>query len=128
MKQTEKLGLNLIETGDAFSPEPLNENTRILETALEKKGTCSVYVGYFSGNGVNGREIEVGFAPKMVILMGNVGNSYSIGVLVPGQIMYTVTGGTMAAGTVAITGNGFRISESNMYNMSGRDTRYIAFA
>lgn len=34
MKQTTKYQLNLMESGDAFSPDPLNENTQALENAL----------------------------------------------------------------------------------------------
>lgn len=34
MKQTNYYKLNLIETSDRFSPDPLNENTRLLEQAL----------------------------------------------------------------------------------------------
>ena len=34
MQQTTTYKLNLIETSDAFSPEPLNQNTRKVETAL----------------------------------------------------------------------------------------------
>ena len=34
MQQTEKYQLNLIETTDPISPEPINENTRALETQL----------------------------------------------------------------------------------------------
>ena len=34
MKQTTKYQLNLIESGDRFSPDPINENTQALEDAL----------------------------------------------------------------------------------------------
>lgn len=34
MKQTSKYQLNLIESGDALSPDPINENTQALENAL----------------------------------------------------------------------------------------------
>ena len=34
MTQTDKYKLNLIETSDVFSPEPLNQNTRAVEAQL----------------------------------------------------------------------------------------------
>ena len=37
MQHTNKYNLNIIETTDAFSPEPLNENIRALETLLDAK-------------------------------------------------------------------------------------------
>ena len=35
MKKTEAYNLNVIETMDTFSPDPLNENTALLEQALD---------------------------------------------------------------------------------------------
>lgn len=36
MQQTEKYQFNLIDTSDAFSPTPLNENTQAMETELAR--------------------------------------------------------------------------------------------
>lgn len=70
MKQTENCKLNLIETSDPFSPEPLNENARIVDELLH--GRLMVTVGDYTGAGTAGPgtscRIEFPFKPLMVVV------------------------------------------------------------
>ena len=51
MQQTENLKLNIIEGGDAVSPEPINENMALLEAAIEEKGSAIEAVAASLGSG-----------------------------------------------------------------------------
>ena len=95
MQQTTKYQLNLIETSDAFSPAPLNENAQKLENAiaagdqaeaaaraagdaaLDQRVTAlelhRIVVG-FADSSSNMKSL--GFTPKVVITLN--GNSLSI--------------------------------------------------
>ena len=94
MQHTDKYKLNLIETSDVFSPNPLNENTQKLEAALEEVTAHAdagdqaeaaaraalaqrvtalearrAVVGTYTGNGIKaGQTIDLGFTPAAVLL------------------------------------------------------------
>lgn len=74
MKQTENLGLNLLETADLLSPKPLNENAEKVDAALggmaEKLlGRVMMASGSYTGDGTATVTIQTpGFTPKIVLM------------------------------------------------------------
>ena len=92
MQQTKTYKLNLIETSDTFSPDPLNENTEKLEAevsaeaaaraagdaALDQRVTVleghKIVSGIYIGDDANQRVFPLGFTPKIVLVQygGNV--------------------------------------------------------
>lgn len=54
MQQTEKYQFNLIEGGDDFSPEPLNQNTQRAEALLA--GRARIISGSYTGTGQYGAD------------------------------------------------------------------------
>ena len=126
MQQTEQFGFHLIEAQDTFSTDPLNENMRLLDAALAKKGTCTVVTGSFTGDGTSGREITVGFAPAFLIAYGwNTGYSLSF---TARDWSIRFRDGTFTNGSgIALTENGFMVG-GYTYNPSGYITQYAAFA
>lgn len=95
MKHTDKFDLNIIETTDAFSPEPLNENTRALEALLAAKaaqadfdglagrvgtletGRLFFKLGSYTGNGNYGSDscnrLEFDFKPIALFIINTQG-------------------------------------------------------
>lgn len=127
MQQTEKYGFNLIETSDAFSPEPLNENARKMAEALAEKGTCTAYLGSFEGDGTNDRTIELGISPKLIILLGNTNGDNGICMIVREWAVYAGGSGSSSSSRVTMTETGFHINDYRMCNAKGKMTYYIAF-
>lgn len=84
MQQTEKYKLNLIETSDTFSPNPLNENAQKLEAALDIKANAADHAaleqrvqalelhhfaaGTYTGDGNASQFIALGFTPEVVMI------------------------------------------------------------
>ena len=56
MQQTKNYQLNIIESGDTFSPDPLNKNTEKLDAMLEQRN-CKVYYTTYVGTGRKGPNI-----------------------------------------------------------------------
>lgn len=128
MQTTEKYGFNLIEMGDTFSPEALNENARKMVEALDTKGDCTVHLGSYVGNGSSDRDIELGFYAKLVILLGNSYDKSSVSVIMREGAMYTASGGGSAATSdLTMTETGFHLSSSKLCNAYGRTIYYAAF-
>ena len=118
MQQTEKHGFNLIEKEDAFSPEPLNENTKKMEEVF---GTCTAYMGTYVGDGTSSRAVELGFAPKLLFLAG-------------GRPSITMRGWSIFflynkyySDSVSLTDTGFHLS-SDTHNAKDSTYRYVAFS
>ena len=98
MKHTDKFDLNIIEMTDAFSPEPLNENTRALEALLAAKAAQADFdglagrvgtletgrllwkLGTYSGNGSYGsgsrNRLEFDFMPIAIIIINTTSAFY----------------------------------------------------
>jgi len=81
MKQTNSYQFNLVESGDAFSPAPLNENMEKVEAALGVGGsTCRIASGSYEGVGEHGTShpcsITVPFYPTVVIVTTATGNNH----------------------------------------------------
>lgn len=96
MQHTETYNLNLIETSDTFSPDPLNQNAQALEDALSdetdareadvadldarlkvfeaKHIKCGIYTAPRTDN--SPMTISLGFTPKAVLVMDGSGNRF----------------------------------------------------
>ena len=109
MQQTEKYQLNLIEPGDTFSTDPLNQNMEKLEAALDAARTQAkagdgaldtrlavleahkLVTGSYTGDGTYHRVISLGFTPKLVYIHKQKTNGEDAlafrGLPVPGQMV-----------------------------------------
>jgi len=91
MQQTEKYKLDLIETGDPFSPDALNANAQKLEGELArvdgerdaldgrvvKLENCRVLLGTYDGSGADeGQIIDLGERPVAVLSSLMYGRTY----------------------------------------------------
>lgn len=70
MRQTEKYQLNLIDPGDKFLPDPINENTEKTEAAIN--ACARIATGTYVGTGTYGKDnpctLTFGFTPKFVMV------------------------------------------------------------
>ena len=64
--KTEHYGLHIWEAGDDFLLQEINENFNLLDRGIFEKS--NVMVGVYSGTGSVPLTIELGFAPKGVII------------------------------------------------------------
>ncbi|MDE6261449.1 MAG: hypothetical protein K2M42_11455 [Oscillospiraceae bacterium] len=126
MQQTETYQLNLIETSDTFSPEPLNENMEKVEAkfagldqadaALNSRVTVleghKIAVGSYTGGGSQAYTVQVGFRPRAVIIQQatHIGDCFMA---------------TAAGGCVTLTDTGFALKGGEMLN-NGSRYNYIA--
>lgn len=96
MQHTNQYQFNLIESGDNFSAQPLNENAEKMETALAEQaetiaqcGNCKIFYGEYIGDGAYGRtvtrQITFPFIPKIVIVKDYTQPIYCTLIAVPGQ-------------------------------------------
>ena len=101
MQQTEQYKLNLIETSDPFSPNPLNENAQKLEGAIEaarteaKAGDAALdgrlkviearrlVYGAYQGTGSSSSTVSLGFTPKVVIADASNNSKTVVAVNIP---------------------------------------------
>ena len=156
MKKTEAYNLNVIETSDAFSPDPLNENTALLEQALSSAnaGTAAeakpraaavsavekrvaaleahkFAVGTYTGTGTktgDSQTIKLGISPAAVF----VSNARYALASVRGALALT---GNPDTGILEIVSGGFKAygyrdtgaNPPPSANENGQVYRYIAF-
>lgn len=83
MKQTNSYQFNLVESGDTFSPVPLNENMEKVETALGVGGaTCRIATGSYEGTGSHGASypssLTFPFKPIVVFLTTETGSNFVV--------------------------------------------------
>ena len=80
MQHTNQYQFNLIESGDTFSPQPLNENAEKMEQALAEQALAlssqiKFKVGTYTGTGTLGSTgktvIKFPFDPKFVLIWGS---------------------------------------------------------
>ena len=147
MQQTEKLKLNLIETGDPLSPAPLNENAQKLETALaaalageEAARTAAdtalaqrvidleehkLRFGFYIGDGtatLEGRILHLGFTPIAIWLFDVFSNSFKL------LTEYNPLDNSFGTKTFEIVENGVRLSGGTNPNVNQKDRRYLYVA
>lgn len=127
MQQTEHYKLNLIETSDTFSPNPLNENMEKVEDAIDdaraeaRAGDGALdrrvivlegrrlVVGAYTGDGKFTQSVELGFTP-IAVLLQHWGSLFCM----------AVTGVPYRGDGITITENGFIVSAS--YNSALNDS------
>lgn len=82
MQQTETYKLNLIDTSDSFSPQPINENMETLETALgglqsavdaAVSGSAKIATGSYTGSDTFGKskpnKLSFAFKPQILLIL-----------------------------------------------------------
>ena len=140
MQQTEHYKLNLIETSDPFSPQPLNENTEKTEAALSGKTDLTTHaaleqrvvtlenkrvaIGTYTGAESAGsavQTVELGFRPVLVLYIQN-NNPYVV--MENRPIIENDYWG------VRLTENGFEVRNIMHMtpNLKGTEYAYIAFS
>lgn len=127
MQQTENHKLNLIEPGDPFSPDALNENTQAIDAVLTRFA-CGAY----TGDGKASLTVELPFTPRVVFVTSGGGHIYRY----DGYQWYyggLATPGRPAKGSsytlVEIVENGFTVynqTERASSNVSGNTYNYFA--
>ena len=129
MNHTTNYQLNQWEATDRVTRDDFNADNAAIDTALKTvadaaaaaqsavSGAVKLVTGSYTGNGAESRTINVGFAPKAVLLFTQQGQTYYVsgtnyymcgGLILPNKpIRYTDL--TVAA----ISGNGFTVSYKN---------------
>lgn len=143
MQHTETYNLNLIETSDTFSPDPLNQNAQALEDALAGESAARasadaaldqrlvkleakhVVAGAYTGNGDSSATqlIRLGFTPKVVLIhTRNPGGGFMA------TSAYYCYQSNLNSRVVEIVDGGFQVRNSNAYaNQQNTVYLYIAF-
>ena len=121
-EKTAHYALTIWEREDEFrSPEGLNENFTALDGALAEK--AELVVGSYTGNGVNGRKVELGFTPKSVFVCHRDGITALCDTYVYGGLF--LPGLSLQAGsrlTAEIVEGGFKVYKQDDHvriNLSG---------
>ena len=106
---TEHYGLKVWGEEDEFKgPEGLNGNFETVDEALGEK--AELVVGSYTGDGADGRIVELGFTPKSVLIfrkdgMAGSSNSYVYG----GMVLETLPLQTSSYVAAKIVDNGFEV-------------------
>ena len=138
MQQTQNYKLNLLETSDVFSPNPLNENMEKVEAAIAAEAAAldqrvtvleahrivsGSYAGIDNGTGLP-QDIMLGFTPKLVVAKRE-------------GINYSLTDTTAIAGLVTqdnhgeiikIIDGGFQVNRSMNNSLNTLGVTYYFFA
>ena len=149
MIQTEKYKLNLIETTDTFSPNPLNENAQKLEAALGAAGAAQaaetaarealdsrvtvleadkvkMVVGSYTGTGGaygNTQTISLGFTPKAVFIIRPFSSSYDLH-LVTQAFSYFDSAMGCNRNVAQVVEGGFVVAYDNHISFNSSNTVY----
>lgn len=150
MQQTNQYQFNLIETTDAFSAAPLNENMEKAEAALQEvqekaendlaeqvaalteaiaaRGDCFFEVGTFEGNSTANHTITLGYKPKLLILLGKQSTLKMMTVATASMALRFVGDYSIAeADYISLTSTGFTLLTNIDHNYKGNTETYIAF-
>ncbi len=128
MQQTEHYSLNLIETSDTFTPQPLNENTQAIDAKLADLDTRATGLasrvsaleqvrmvnGTYRGNWKD-RVVSVGFTPRVVWIGGTMMTS-DTRIIVDEHVCAYITNGGFFLGSYG----------GNSLNNSSRTYQYVA--
>lgn len=143
MQQTKNLNLNIIESTDTFSPEPLNDNAQKLEDAIqaaEGKADAAVtavsaalashshfVTGLYDGTG-HANKFTLGFRPRFVIIVFLIQNATAYAT----YSTVTIFPDGWNSSILTIQDDGFMLSAQSAglfpaANVSGDRYFYIAF-
>lgn len=104
--------------------QALNENVRKITEELAAKGTCTVAEGSYVGTERHPRDIEVGFAPKFLLIYSSDGLGFK-GRLFGSRI--DPNDGSFYYNNVELTETGFRLTTVH-HNRANKTAYYIAFS
>ncbi|MCI8475271.1 MAG: hypothetical protein HFF07_08045 [Oscillospiraceae bacterium] len=131
-KKTEHYGLHVWEPGDDFLREEFNANFGVIDGALGVK--CEVVLGGYVGNKSNDfnyQVIELGFAPRMVMVwamsgLPNVSGFSYMGVAMgPGGAPEAAS---QYSSNIRVLDNGFRIKSESNCSLNNSGTQYYFMA
>lgn len=138
MQQTTKYKLDLIEKDDVFSPDALNQNMEKVEGAIQAETAAleqrvvaleahKCYLGSYVGDGASSRDIDLGFAPKaLLVLLNSSATAQDVRIFFRGvDVRY---GDYLIMG---LTENGFHVAYHGYiktHNVSGQTYPFLALA
>lgn len=135
MQQTNNYQFNLIESGDTFSPDPLNQNMEKVEaafaavtTAMGSGGhTCRVAHGTYIGDGEGAKTLTFDFYPLVVFFTAKGSVGHDTMVLIR-EGTGTVSGAGGPVSRVSWSGNSvtYGSSNSNTYNQADETIWFVA--
>lgn len=132
MQYTNQYQFNLIESGDHFSAEPLNENAEKMEEVLgalqQKIGEYFVF-GSYTGDGTSDRFIDLGFTPRFVLIMSAYpSNDSTIGLVffLNAEYGFIVSNTNQNIATVAYISDGGFVARTTPVNTKGTTCYYLA--
>ena len=135
MQQTSKYQFNLVETGDAFSPTPLNENIKKVETVLSSVATelgtggqnCRIAHGSYVGKDDGAVTLTFDFYPLVVFVTVPTGDGYwNTAVLTRSCGRLDTIGGYLDGVSWADNGITYGTSSSDTFNYANRTAYYVA--
>ena len=130
MTKTTNYQLNQWDATDRVLRTDFNSDNQKIEEALSALADCMI-TGSYTGDGVVGREIDLGFKPRILMLSGTWGvnsNHYPIFTLLFGPYAHTFRHDTAGVGSthVQLTDSGFQLLSGGYHNISGRTYNYMA--
>ena len=143
MQQTNQYQFNLIESGDTFSPQPLNENMEKVEATLasqqenlnaakkelqQKIGDYLIF-GSYVGDDKTNRFIDLGFTPRFVLIMGSYpGTDGTLGIVafLNAEYGFIVSNTNQNIATVAHISEGGFVARTSPVNTKGYTSYYLA--
>lgn len=129
MQKTEKLGMNLFESGDPVLAESFNENTNILEAALSKQ--VRMVTGSYVGDSTADRVLT--FESKPLFLVFHITGSPYIGYIfcMNGTTtgLYHTTGNACGTPNIAWDNetNSVTLKDAGYFSNYGATYTYLAF-
>ena len=142
MQQTNTYQLNLVESTDAFSPQPINENTEAIETLLKNQSlaidSCArMAAGSYTGTGTSGvaapNTLTFGFTPKVLLVLAataGLWDQYQGSMLLIHPMTTGVTGSQTDSHVTITWGENFVswCSADYIYQMNSEGRTYYYFA
>ena len=150
MQKTQNYQLNQYEPQDAFLRTNFNADNQKIDAALGQLSQrvdgkaerteldqtnasvakkCEIYLGSYTGDGAESRNIELGFPPKAVYLCsqsGRAGEMYGSGYIYGGLVMpgKPVVMENNIEKAVEVTGNGFRLTHDGYRRVNLENLNY----
>ena len=119
MQQTNTYQLNLVESTDTFSPQPINENTEAIDALfktqqLSIEACAKMAVGSYTGTGTSGaaapNTLTFGFTPKVLLVLASTAglwNEYQSSMLLIHPMTTGVTGSQTGSRVTITWGENF---------------------
>ena len=121
---TANYGLHQWEAADNFLRTDFNTDFGIIDTALGEK--AEMVTGYYVGNEVSGRIIQLGATPRAVIIK-NVAYSSVFGHSSENYYVPSIATPEVTTGVFTIVEGGFQLTDHGLVNANNYTFRYLAF-